>query len=305
LFALACAAAAWAGQVRVNVSNFAFTPASVSANLGDHIVWIWTGGSHTVTSGDRLFVSSELLGDGHFNTSPDGSPYLLATFSWKVDFTGTEPYYCQPHPGMNGTLTLTPSGTSGLSDFRITEVLYGDAGNLDLIEIANIGTAGDLYKYRLKVAGFAVQTLVPSAGSALAVPGGGHVVIHCGASGTSTATDLYLPVVTDVPATGSVALYVPNTLNTSLADAKQMIDFVQWGAGTQENEATAATAGFWAPGAAVAGVAAGHSIEYCGAPGQYGAARWYDNPTPNFGGSDNCTTPAFSTTWGRIKTLYR
>jgi len=84
-----------------------------------------------------------------------------------------------------------------------------------------------------------------------------------------------------------------------------LLDFVQWGAGGQGNEATAQAAGFWAAGAAITDVAAGHSIEFCGQPGQYGAAQWHEISTPNFGGDGNCATPTFSTTWGRIKTLYR
>lgn len=307
---LAFAAPAAAKQVRVNVSNFMFSPAATSANLGDHVVWIWTGGAHTVTSGDWSAVGDIVAGDGLFNSSPDGSAPVGATFSWKASVTGTRPYYCQPHiPDMAGTLSLAASGVTGLSDFRITEVQFNVAGNLDLVEIANLGAAGNLGRYRLKVSGAAVQTLSKAGSGAAAtdivVPGGGRVVVRLNQSGTTTDTDVYLPAVAGLPATGSVALYVPNTVNTSLALADQMIDFVQWGAGGQENEATAQAAGLWSAGAAVLNVAAGHSIEFCGQPGQYGATQWHEISTPNFGADGNCATPAFSTTWGRIKTLFR
>lgn len=299
------AAAAWAGQVRVNVSNFMFTPSTASANLGDHLVWIWTGGAHTVTSGD--FNTDPLFtGDGLFNSSPGGNAIAGATFSWKAGVTGTRPYYCQPHiPDMAGSLNLVSTGAAGVADFRITEVQFNAAGNLDLIEIANIGSAGNLGKYRLKASGFAVQTLQVGTSTDIVVAGGGRVVLHCGTTGTNTATDLFLPAITNLPASGSAALYVPNTVTTSLALADQMIDFVQWGAGGQENEATAQAAGFWNAGAAITNVAAGHSIEFCGQPGQYGATQWHEISTPNFGADGNCATPTFSTTWGRIKTLYR
>ena len=206
---------------------------------------------------------------------------------------------------MAGSLNLVSTGAAGVADFRITEVQFNAAGNLDLIEIANIGSAGNLGKYRLKASGFAVQTLQVGTSTDIVVAGGGRVVLHCGTTGTNTATDLFLPAITNLPASGSAALYVPNTVTTSLALADQMIDFVQWGAGGQENEATAQAAGFWNAGAAITNVAAGHSIEFCGQPGQYGATQWHEISTPNFGADGNCATPTFSTTWGRIKTLYR
>lgn len=303
--ALAFPHALRAGQIRVNVSNYAFTPSSASANLGDHIVWVWTGGAHTVTSGD-FNTDPILTGDGLFNSSPTGFSPVGATFSWKSTVTGSRPYYCQPHvPEMAATLNLVASGAAGIADFRLTEVQFNAAGNLDLIEIANLGAAGNLGKYRLKVAGFAVQTLQIGASTDIVVAGGGRVVLHCNTTGTNSATDLYLPAITNLPDQGSVALYVPNTIYTSLANADQMIDFVQWGAGGQENEATAQAAGFWAAGAAILNVASGHSIEFCGQPGQYGAAQWHEISTPNFGGDGNCATPTFGTTWGRIKSLYR
>jgi plastocyanin len=308
LITLACAAAASAGQVRVNASGFAFSPADVTLSQGDHVVWVWTGGSHTVTSGDLNTVPNTNVGDGKFNS---GLPALppLSTFSWKSDMTGTEPYYCIPHlPGMAGTLTMLASGAS-VADFRITEVQFNTAGSLDLVEISNLGAAGDLGMYRLSVNGGAAQTMKKAGSTAastdIVVPGGGRVVVHCNASGTTTDSDIYLTGIADLPASGSAALYVPNVVNTALTLADQMIDFVQWGAGGQGNEATAVTAGFWNAGAAITGVADGHSIEFCGQPGQYGASFWHEVSPPNFGSYDNCTTPAFRTTWGRIKTLYR
>ena len=75
-----------------------------------------------------------------------------------------------------------------------------------------------------------------------------------------------------------------------------LIDYVSWGSGGQENEATAVNASLWSSGNSVPLVAAGHSMEFCGQSGQYGVARWYENPSPNFGGSDNCLTPVTPTT---------
>ena len=310
LLATAGAAVARAGQVRVNLSGFAFSPTDVTVNQGDHVVWVWTSSNHTVTSGDRTQVADEMIGDGRFNTSPDGTTYnLMDAYSWKSDFTGTQIYYCQPHSGMIGTITMLGSGATGTSDFRVTEVLYNTASGGGLVEITNLGAAGNLGMYRLQWSGGAAQTLkkagATGASTNLLVAAGGRVIVHVNAAGTTTDTDVYLSGSGDLPAAGSLALFVPNTVQPSLADPKQMIDFVQWGAGGQANEAAAVTAGFWFAGAAVPAVAAGHSLEWCGQPGQYGSNRWYDNPTPNVGAVDNCVVPALRTTWGRIKSLYR
>jgi plastocyanin len=303
LLVTACAlvaGAAAARQIRVSVSNFAFSPATVTVNAGDHVVWVWTGGTHNVVSGDGVGQ----IADGEFTSG--GVAGIPTTYSWKSVAPTTEPYYCELHaPGMVGTVNVVASGATGLSDFRISEVQFNAAGNLDLVEIENIGSPGNMGRYRLKVSGLPVQTLQIGSSPDLAVPGAGHVVLHCNATGTSTATDLFLPAITNLPANGSIALYVPNTSVTNLSTASQLIDFVQWGAGAQENESVAVAAGLWTAGAAITNVADGHSIERCGDPGQYGAGFWHEISTPNFGSDGNCATPTFSTTWGRIKSLYR
>lgn len=299
LAALSIAPFAIAKQLRIDVANFSYTPSSATLNQGDHAVWIWTGGFHSTLSGP---VGAP---DGIFDSDAAGSGQ---TFSWKADRTGAIDYYCGVHFGsMVGDLALVASGaTAGLSDFRITEVQYNAAGNADLIEITNLGATGDLGKYRLKISGAAIATLQVGSSTSIAVPAGGRVVIHVGETGANTATNLFLGLAGGLPdAAGSVALYVPNTQFTSLALASQIVDYVSWGSGGQENEATATVAALWSSGTSAPVVVAGHSIEFCGQPGQYGVARWYENPTPNLGGADNCLTPTVPTTWGRLKTLYR
>lgn len=311
LVAIACATDAWAGQIRVDVGGpggaMTYTPTTASANIGDHVVWIWIGGTHTVTSGDFNSVPDVSVGDGLFNSGAAAAAGL--NFSWKVTVAGTRPYYCIPHlPDMVGTLNLTPSGATGLSDFRITEVQFNAPGNLDLIEITNLGAAGNLGRYRLKVSGpSATQTLAITGTTNIAVPTGGRVVIHCNSAGTNTTTNIFLPAVTDLPTTGSVALYVPSNVaaQSALTRADMMLDFVQWGAGGQENEVTAQAAGLWSAGVALTSVAAGHSIEFCGNSGEYGFTQWAEISTPNFGSDGNCLTPAIETTWGRLKTIYQ
>ncbi|MCC6650228.1 MAG: hypothetical protein IT348_03650 [Candidatus Eisenbacteria bacterium] len=301
LLALA-APLALAKQVRIAVTNFDFTPRYADLNVGDHAVWIWNNTVHTVTSGD----TNSMAPDGRFNSGDVAVASI--TYSWKTNVTGMVQYYCIPHwPGMVGGLQVASSGAAGLSDFRITEVQYNVAGSLDLVEVTNMGATGDIGMYRLKVNGTNAVTLRNGPSTSLPVAAGAKLVLHLNSSGVNSATDLYLSGIPGLgDAAGSVAIYVPNTVNTALTDATQIIDYVAWGTtGGQENEATAASASLWSSGQVVGLVAAGQSMEFCGQAGQYGAARWYANPTPNFGGADNCLTPTVTTTWGRIKTLYK
>ncbi|MBI5170284.1 MAG: hypothetical protein HZA61_12420 [Candidatus Eisenbacteria bacterium] len=314
LLALATPFAA-ARQIRINVTNFDFTPRYASMSQGDHAVWIWDTTPHTVTQGDTANVPvTPTPGTAKFNSgdaaiSGNSGP-TSAAYSWKANATGLIEYYCIPHwPAMVGGLDVVASGAQGLSDFRITEVQYNVAGNADLIEITNLGATGDLGMYRLKVSGAGAATgnlLRNGSSRTLPVAAGAKFIVHLNASGINDANNLYLSGITGLPdAAGSVALYVPNSVNTSLALSSMLIDFVSWGSGGQENEATAVSASLWSTSTAVPLVNPGSSIEFCGQGGQYGAARWYENPTPNFGGSDNCLTPVTPTTWGRIKVLFR
>ncbi len=298
IVAALCAPPSFAGQVRVNVSSFAFSPRAVNLNTGDHVEWIWTSGTHTVTSGDSASSSAS----GVFNTIT--AVASTSTFSFKSSTIQTIPYYCIPHaPDMAGRVIVQASGNTTASDFRITEVMF--AGGEDRVELANLGASGDLAKYRLKISGQSVALLQIGSTTNIASSAGSRIVLHFGTTGTNSTTDLFFPALSLPDASGSVALYVPNTVTPSLGLATQIIDFVQWGAAAQENEATANTAGYWALGSSINGVAPGHSIEFCGTPGQYGVGFWSEVATPNFGSNGGCSTPTVRSTWGRIKTLYR
>jgi plastocyanin len=304
LAALLFAATAHAGQVRVNATGGqSFSPLGVTCNLGDQVIWVGTGGSHSVTSGDSALFTTT----GHFSFGTGAGGLLTGkACAWKTTAVRSEPYYCIPHaPAMAGHVFVVASGAANVSDFRIVQVLFNDAGGLNRLEIANLGAAGDLGLYRLKISGVATQTLDLNGGHTISVPGNGHVVLHFNTTGTNTATDLFFPSV-NLPATGSAALYVPSNFGSStlLTATDLIIDYVQWGAGGQENEATGVGAGFWAVGAAVTNVAAGHSIQFCGGPGQYGVGQWSEIGSPTFPSNGTCSTPAIRSTWGRIKTMY-
>jgi plastocyanin len=303
--ALLLAHPALAGEVRVNLSGMSFTPATITVNQGDHVVWVWQGGTHSVTSG----TDGSGAGDGIFNSgaTPSGTGGANTAFSWKADRLGATPYYCVIHyPDMVGTINVQAGTSVSVPDFRITEVLYDAAGNLDKIEIQNMGkVTGDLGRYRIATSNDVEAVPLAS----VSVLSSALVTIHVGVSGTNSATDLFMPLLAPLPdASGSVALYAPGTIGgqNSLLDASAIVDYVEYGAGAQANEAVAATAGLWTAGQFVPTVALqGRSIEFCGNRADHGASNWAEISPPNFGTDGNCLTPVIPSTWGRIKALYR
>jgi plastocyanin len=314
--ALTLTTAAHAGQVRVDVGpGTAFTPSAVNVNLGDQVVWVWTGTlMHTVTSGD----SSALVPDGTFNSDPaflgQGS---FTRFSWKSDVLGTTLYFCAIHEAAMAGRIIVSDPNSGppvaVADFRLTEVQYNRASGQDLIEVANFGAAaGNLGRYRINVSGAGTGTELPVTN--VIVSPQGRVVIHLNASGTNTNTDVFIPSFapgTGLPnGAGSLALYAPSTVSpeNALSNGDLLLDFVEWGAGSQANESTAAGNLFWVAGSYVPLVAAGHSIEYCpDSANTHDSGRWIDMAVPDFGSPPPCTLPTGTNprTWGNVKTIYR
>ncbi|MGH7729865.1 MAG: plastocyanin/azurin family copper-binding protein [Candidatus Eiseniibacteriota bacterium] len=308
--------AAHAGQVRVNVGSNFFAPYAANVNEGDHVVWVWISGGHTVTNWTLPADSVNGGIDGSiFDSEPGGLHFGLSNqrFSWKSDRTGHVPYVCVPHMSldMTGRVIVAPLATPPtvpVADFRITEVLFNEPSGKDLVEIANLGAAaGNLGRFRLARLG--TGTGVEIALNDFPVPAGGRVTIHANETGANDPANIYLSELGNLgDVQGSVALYVPSSLSfqNALTNADMMLDFVQWGAGGQVNEGTANTAGFWTPGTSIDNVAVGHSIEYCqNATLDHGVDRWAEISPPNFGSNGNCTTPTVFQSWGRLKIIYR
>lgn len=308
------------GQVRVNVGapTNRFTPYAVNINQGDHVVWVWIAGSHTVTNWTSPDDSMGVTIDGSiFDSDPGGMHFGQGTttrYSWKSDRSGALTYLCVPHSdvmlGRVFVSPLTTPPTIPVADFRLTEVQFNVPGGQDRIEIANLGNAaGNMGRFRLAVLG--TGNGVELAFNDFAVPAGGRVIIQTAAGGPNIPpADIILAGLGDLPdAAGSVALYAPSTLSFQNALTKKdlMLDYVQWGAGNQPNEMTAGQANFWAPGTSINGVAAGHSIEYCqNSALDHGVAHWAEISPPNFGGpTSDCTTPTVRDTWGHLKIIYR
>ncbi len=81
------------GAKAVTISDFAFTPASITVAKGSSVTWTNNGPStHTVTAGDSSFNSGNVAAGGKFTH----------TFS----ASGTFAYHCTIHPQMTGSVTV-------------------------------------------------------------------------------------------------------------------------------------------------------------------------------------------------------
>ena len=77
----------------IDIQGYAFSPSSITINVGDTIVWTnYDSASHTVTSNDGTFDSGSIANGN--------------TFSFTFTSAGTFDYYCAPHPGMTGSVTV-------------------------------------------------------------------------------------------------------------------------------------------------------------------------------------------------------
>src|SRR5262245_39090459 len=77
----------------VEVTDFTFSPVSVTIHVGDTVIWHRGNGFHNVDADDNSFR----LG------APDGSPSSTwITVSHTFTQAGTVPYHCDAHGGRNG-----------------------------------------------------------------------------------------------------------------------------------------------------------------------------------------------------------
>lgn len=81
----------------VNISNFAFSPATITVKKGTKVTWTNQDGvGHTVTSdtGSAVKFDSGLFAQGQ-------------TYSFTFDKVGNFTYHCTPHTYMHGTVVVT------------------------------------------------------------------------------------------------------------------------------------------------------------------------------------------------------
>jgi plastocyanin len=103
------AAAAPAGAADVTISNFSFSPPSVSIALGETVTWHWAGPdtNHSVTSDPNQADS--------WDSDPMRAPLAADhppgdTFDYKFEKSGTFTYFCKVHPSMQGTVKVAGAG---------------------------------------------------------------------------------------------------------------------------------------------------------------------------------------------------
>jgi plastocyanin len=83
-----------AAKGAVRIADFAFTPDSRSAKVGDSVKWTnEDGATHTVTADDGAFDSGNLAAG--------------KAFSFTFDKAGTFAYHCNIHQSMTGTVTVS------------------------------------------------------------------------------------------------------------------------------------------------------------------------------------------------------
>jgi plastocyanin len=85
---------------KVEIDNFAFSPARISVKAGTTVAWLNADDTpHTVASSSKLFKSKVLDTDG--------------SFSFTFTTPGVYQYFCSLHPHMTGTVVV--EGTTGSS----------------------------------------------------------------------------------------------------------------------------------------------------------------------------------------------
>ncbi|HRH48887.1 MAG TPA: plastocyanin/azurin family copper-binding protein [Panacibacter sp.] len=113
-----------AATITIHVKNFAFSPKTVNAVVGDVIQFVWDNGSHTTTS------KTIPVGAAAWDAIMDGTA-THTTFNYILTVAGTYNYKCTPHElgGMIGTLTVTGALPVVLSYLNINST----AGNKALL----------------------------------------------------------------------------------------------------------------------------------------------------------------------------
>ncbi len=86
--------AAVEGVTQVRLENFAFAPANIVVDVGTTVTWTnYDNVGHTVTSDEGGELKSQLFAQNE-------------TFSHTFDAVGEYSYYCEPHPNMQGLVTV-------------------------------------------------------------------------------------------------------------------------------------------------------------------------------------------------------
>ncbi len=91
----------WAATHSVTVSNFTFTPRSLTINAGDTVTFTNAGGGHNVRSDDQTSFRCAQGCDGNGGNGNISS--ALWSFTRTFSTPGTVGYYCEAHGSPNGS----------------------------------------------------------------------------------------------------------------------------------------------------------------------------------------------------------
>lgn len=91
----ACEKSTTAGTVAATIANFAFSPATITAKVGDVITW---------TNNDTTAHTATVSSDSSCDT---GNIAAGATGSLKFNVAGTYDYMCKIHPNMTGKIEVS------------------------------------------------------------------------------------------------------------------------------------------------------------------------------------------------------
>ncbi len=85
----------------VEISGFAFAPASITVPLGTTVIWTNKDAApHTIVSDSGNEIQSGTLNQG-------------GTFAHLFEHPGTFGYHCSIHPSMKGTVIVQDTGATG------------------------------------------------------------------------------------------------------------------------------------------------------------------------------------------------
>lgn len=105
----------------VAVASNSFTPANLTINVGDSVVWTNTSGTHNINGTTATFANNPV---GFTNGSPSSSAWVYGV---KFDTPGLYNYQCDPHAGsMQGTVTVLPPPPTASVDFLTTAVTVAE-----------------------------------------------------------------------------------------------------------------------------------------------------------------------------------
>ena len=108
LISFTCSQKSNAAIVTVNVEDFQFSPANITINVGDQVIWMWdnSAGQHTTTS--TVIPAGAASWDQVISS---GSP----TFTYTATVPGSYDYICSFHVSMGMVGHITVLGTTGIA----------------------------------------------------------------------------------------------------------------------------------------------------------------------------------------------